>query len=321
MRPIELQYRQGLNPSALLSGFKDAGQSGRFSRDQFIKPKKNFDIYLHDRYGKSSEHCHDFIEMVYVYSGECVQWIEGSDFQMHAGDLCILNTVTRHFIKDTEEKDVIVNLLFDPAFFDYRFFGNMGSNDLFSDFFMRSIYQGDNIKRYLLFTLHDNERIKQIITDIMCEHYSPGICSDEIIDSSLILLFAELLRANHGDKNSVIYNKTCKDKLSDVISYIENNYRTAALKTVASHFGYSAGHFGALLKEAFDKTFTDIRHEIRMMNSAKMLLSTSMPISEIANTIGLTNLSHFYLLFRRKFGVTPQEYRLQSQGLREAERS
>jgi AraC-like DNA-binding protein len=50
----------------------------------------------------------------------------------------------------------------------------------------------------------------------------------------------------------------------------------------------------------------------RMDFSARQLAETSRPILEIAFDCGLTNLSHFYALFRKRFGVSPRRYRLQA---------
>lgn len=304
LRPIEIEFRD--KPQMVQHPPDDF----ELLKENYITSDKKFDIYLHDRYGLNYEHQHNFIEIQYVYAGECLQSIEGQDYVLKSGDLCILNTVTRHYIKEAKEKDVIVNFLFAPDFFDYRFFGNLGSNELFSDFFMRSVYERDNIKRHILFNLDENKRIRQIVTDIMSENFFPNLGSNEIIESSLIILFAELQRIAHSNQNSVTYTKSGKAKLADVISYIETYYQTASLKAVATNFGYSPGYLGTMLKETFGKSFTEIHREIRMMNSAKMLLSTAMPVSEIALTVGFSNLTHFYQLFRRMFGVTPQEYRL-----------
>jgi YesN/AraC family two-component response regulator len=34
-----------------------------------------------------------------------------------------------------------------------------------------------------------------------------------------------------------------------------------------------------------------------------------MPVSEIAQAVGMTNTSYFYTLFKKTFGTTPKDYR------------
>lgn len=49
-----------------------------------------------------------------------------------------------------------------------------------------------------------------------------------------------------------------------------------------------------------------------MKKAAHLLTETYKPISAIEAQLGLTNRTHFYKLFRKKYGVTPGEYRRKS---------
>ena len=51
-------------------------------------------------------------------------------------------------------------------------------------------------------------------------------------------------------------------------------------------------------------------NERRMEYAALMLGSTDTSIENIAHDCGIENLSHFYRLFRARYGVTPRRYRL-----------
>ena len=60
------------------------------------------------------------------------------------------------------------------------------------------------------------------------------------------------------------------------------------------------------------QTPTEIVNTVRMDYSARQLTETARPILEIALDCGLNNLSHFYALFRQRFGVSPRKYRLRA---------
>ena len=47
----------------------------------------------------------------------------------------------------------------------------------------------------------------------------------------------------------------------------------------------------------------------RLALSRKLLLTTSVPVSQVATEVGYENYSYFIRLFKRNFGVTPQVYR------------
>ena len=62
----------------------------------------------------------------------------------------------------------------------------------------------------------------------------------------------------------------------------------------------------------YGQTPTEIVNAARMEFSARQLTESARPIMEIALDCGLNNLSHFYALFRKRFGVSPRRFRLQA---------
>ena len=84
---------------------------------------------------------------------------------------------------------------------------------------------------------------------------------------------------------------------------------TVALARLA---GRSPSHVARAAVRWYGQTPTEIVNVARMGFSARQLAETSRPIMEIALDCGLNNLSHFYALFRRRFGVSPRRYRLQA---------
>lgn len=84
---------------------------------------------------------------------------------------------------------------------------------------------------------------------------------------------------------------------------------TPALARLA---GRSASHVARATLRWWQQTPTEIVNAARMDFSARRLAETSDPILEISFDCGLTNLSHFYALFRKRFGVSPRRYRLRA---------
>ncbi|MFW2551437.1 helix-turn-helix domain-containing protein [Klebsiella pneumoniae] len=46
-----------------------------------------------------------------------------------------------------------------------------------------------------------------------------------------------------------------------------------------------------------------------MKKAEKLLTTTDISISEIMKELGFTNSTHFYKLFKEKYGTTPKKYR------------
>ena len=76
----------------------------------------------------------------------------------------------------------------------------------------------------------------------------------------------------------------------------------------------SPASFARAFRRRFGTTVTDYLGRIRVAQVAQNLVSTDLPVTELALRAGYSNLSHFNQRFRLVMGVTPREYR-QRQGV------
>lgn len=76
--------------------------------------------------------------------------------------------------------------------------------------------------------------------------------------------------------------------------------------------GRSPSHVARAAVRWLKQTPTNIVNAARLDYSARQLSETARPILDIALDCGLNNLSHFYALFRKRFGISPRRYRLQA---------
>lgn len=76
--------------------------------------------------------------------------------------------------------------------------------------------------------------------------------------------------------------------------------------------GRSPSHVARATVRWWGTTPTEIVNAARMEYAAEALAETERPIIELMLDCGLTNLSHFYALFRKRFGMSPRRYRLQA---------
>lgn len=73
------------------------------------------------RFGMVPLHRHNYIEMNYVYSGTCVQEINGQTVEMHTGDVTILDRDVVHRVLPTGENDILLNCLMGQNYFKASF--------------------------------------------------------------------------------------------------------------------------------------------------------------------------------------------------------
>jgi len=74
-----------------------------------------------------------------------------------------------------------------------------------------------------------------------------------------------------------------------------------------------AGINEAKLKEGFRELYGNSIHtyiqQLRLEKAKQLLLTTTMPITDITYHIGYSHVTHFTTLFKKETGLTPTEYR------------
>ncbi|OQY31947.1 MAG: hypothetical protein B6241_12715, partial [Spirochaetaceae bacterium 4572_59] len=79
--------------------------------------------------------------------------------------------------------------------------------------------------------------------------------------------------------------------------------------------GKSQEHLTRTMKSVSGKTPTEYLNDLKLTYAASELLSLDLSITEIAYASGFNNISHFNLLFKKKFGQPPGLYRKKSSGI------
>lgn len=81
------------------------------------------------------------------------------------------------------------------------------------------------------------------------------------------------------------------------------------IDTIAETIGLSRSAFFKKLKSLTGFAPVDLVREIRLNKAAKLMESTDSSITEIAYTVGFRDAGYFGKCFRKKYGMTPKEFR------------
>lgn len=94
------------------------------------------------------------------------------------------------------------------------------------------------------------------------------------------------------------------------VAYIENNLnRTISLDELAAQAYCSKYYFHRTFKAMTGEAAIDYIRNKRLKRASSLLLRTDMCISSIANECGFTFHESFTRIFKKKYGVSPEEYR------------
>jgi two-component system, response regulator YesN len=124
------------------------------------------------------------------------------------------------------------------------------------------------------------------------------------------LYFEELFKQIF-DQFYIIKKMKYDELINFITAYVEENYslNTLSVNVIADEVNMSAAFIGKLFKQLTSRSIPDLISETRLNKSKELLSSTNISINEIAGTVGFTNSSYFYMVFKKEYGVTPSQYR------------
>lgn len=99
--------------------------------------------------------------------------------------------------------------------------------------------------------------------------------------------------------------------MQKVMNYIDSNYQNPNLSLVelSNEFNLSTSYFSTTFKQVFGMGFNEYLTSIRL-NHVKTLLETSPLLNyEISEKVGYSSPQYMSIMFKRRFGMTPGEYR------------
>jgi two-component system response regulator YesN len=99
--------------------------------------------------------------------------------------------------------------------------------------------------------------------------------------------------------------------LESAKEYIKNNYQNAdlSINEVCDFLHLSTTYFSFIFKRETKMTFINYLTQIRMDAAKELLRTTSMKAFEIAEKVGYSESNYFSYSFKKKFGMSPSEYR------------
>lgn len=93
-------------------------------------------------------------------------------------------------------------------------------------------------------------------------------------------------------------------------SYIDEHFREElTIPLLAKLFNINGNYISQLFKKEIETTFTEYLACLRIEFACKILLSTDLPIGEVAEKSGYSDYFYFSRIFKRMKGITPSAYR------------
>jgi Response regulator containing CheY-like receiver domain and AraC-type DNA-binding domain len=270
----------------------------------------NHIIALHPRKsGKVPMHIFHYIVITYVYQGSLTITVENEVITLNEGDIILFDKHVPHSVAATTENDLGINIILHENYFHKKFINQLPNEQLISKFILELMNRQNRHNHYLLFYTEKDYLVHNCIQNILCEQLFPSVCSDDLIDNFIMILITHLVRKFKYDTNLSVKMFKNQELMDDILNYIKKNYREGNLKQMCQEFGYNPSYASKLIKQFSGRTFKSLVMEERMKMAIILLHNNLIPIYEVAEKIGISNLTTFYKKFHEFAGCTPQQYR------------
>lgn len=95
-----------------------------------------------------------------------------------------------------------------------------------------------------------------------------------------------------------------------VLKYIEENYfKSVSLEKAADVVGLNPVYLSYLFKKIKKVNFSEYLNEVRLKKAEELLTDSTLKIGEISEQIGYKDARYFSSLFKKRTGMSPNEYR------------
>ena len=106
-------------------------------------------------------------------------------------------------------------------------------------------------------------------------------------------------------------NNQNKKIVESIIEYINNNLSSSSItiNEIANQIYFSPNYISIIFKKETGNVLSDYIIHLKMEKARRLLQDPQYKVYQVANAVGYTSVSYFCTLFKKKYGVSPNEYK------------
>ena len=298
-----------VNATAILNTVGQFIQQALIKEGSMFSWEKDVFAFKHLPYMDETPHSHDYFEITYLYSGSCRLLFDGESIQLTEGEMCIIPPMSPHN-QPMDPSCLAIGISVRSSTFDSIFGALLTNKDLVSSFFRKSLY-GTNQANYLRLKTELQPEIRRLLQQLVYECNSEDPYANISAVCLLNLLLAQTMRlySNTITMYRMDDNMLNRGEFTLILQYIQQNYRTVTLASLAEAFHYNETYLCKVIQKNIGKSFNAIVRSLKMARAQEYLTNTHLKVFEIAQLIGYDSVDHFSRTFSKVYGTSPQEYR------------
>lgn len=280
-----------------------------YSLHNFSSPERKsqqFQVEVFDarrHFAVKYPHRHDFFEVLFLHKGSGFHVIDGNNYEIKPPCVFFMSRGQAHKLELSQDIEGYI-FIFTA---DFYLLNRADQNRLIEFPFFYTIHQ-DNPPLQLERT--DDVRFletlfRQGIDELnRSEGYSP-----EMLRSILDLILTTCASRYQAPENLV--NKGKGQILVKRFFHLleENHHQNFSLNEYARMIGVTANHLTQTVRQLTGKTSSQIIKDKQLLEIKRLLVHTTLSVSEIAGQLNFDDQSYFTKFFKRETGITPLQYR------------
>jgi two-component system response regulator YesN len=109
------------------------------------------------------------------------------------------------------------------------------------------------------------------------------------------------------------YDAQTSESVLWAVDYIRNNlHEDISLQSISDRVQLTPHYFSKIFKSETGVNFIDFLTDERMKKALELITTTDIKVEQISEQVGFSSSSYFIRQFKKKFGLTPGQYRQQS---------
>ena len=256
-------------------------------------------------------HYHSYIEILYGITGDYEVILNGKSHKFTEGDLVLINSKEVHLINSlTEEGGQYIVLRFEPEVI----YSNMFHNHLHLKYVLPFILETSAHQKVIKKEIIDSTFIPKLLYEILSEFQMEAYGYELAIQNHIGRIFLWILRYFNETSSefmgSELTDITFIKRLQPSFDYVLEHFNEEIKATdMAALCNMSSSYFSRTFNSQMGMTFNEYINYIRIMEAEKLLVSTTMNVTEIGNAVGFSTTSYFIKLFKFYKNISPKQFR------------
>lgn len=258
--------------------------------------KVNVVVVKSNGYDSIVPHSHEFIELVYIVSGEAENKLGEERVPLKSGDIFVMaDKNIQHSLhpKGDASEFSIVNIIFPYDFYQFDW---------------------DALSPKNVFSVEQIPISKWLVEQIAEEYQNKSWNYEEITYSLTKVLLTQMFRCLPARKVKRTNKGQAKKHVNSYIEiakrFIHQNYdKQIGVDDVAKACGLSKQYLQRVFKREKDTSVISYIVKYRIQQACRYLLNTDYSVAKVAQLVGFNDLKYFYIKFKKIVGETPIQYK------------